>query len=242
VRSISVEDPEESIGINTRIHLATAEAVLRKRVNNKWMLNGVTIIDPATTYIEKDVTIGEDTTIWPNTYLRGKSLIGSASNIGPNCIIQDTIIGDECKVYFSVLDQAQLENRVEVGPFARLRKGTHLAEGVHMGNFGEVKNSYLGEGTKVGHFSYIGDANIGPHVNIGAGTITCNFDGVKKYPTEIGEGAFIGSDTMLVAPLKIGENATTGAGSVVTKDVPADSVAVGIPARVIRKKAKREQP
>jgi bifunctional UDP-N-acetylglucosamine pyrophosphorylase / glucosamine-1-phosphate N-acetyltransferase len=242
VRSLTVEDPEEFIGINTRIHLATAEAVLRKRVNNRWMLKGVTFIDPATTYIESGVTIGQDTIIWPNTHLRGNTQIGSACTIGPNCVIQDTIIGNECKINFSVLDQAQLENRVEVGPFAHFRKGTHLADGVHIGNFGELKNSYLGEGTKVGHFSYIGDATIGPHVNIGAGTITCNFDGVKKHQTEIGEGAFIGSDTMLVAPLTIGENATTGAGSVVTKDVPPDSVAVGIPARVIRKKAKREQP
>jgi bifunctional UDP-N-acetylglucosamine pyrophosphorylase/glucosamine-1-phosphate N-acetyltransferase len=128
-----------------------------------------------------------------------------------------------------------LEDEVDLGPFAHLRKGAHLAQGVHMGNFGEVKNSYLGPGTKMGHFSYVGDATIGPEVNIGAGTITCNFDGVKKSHTDIGEGAFIGSDTMLVAPVKIGAGARTGAGAVVTKDVPEDTLAVGVPARAIRK-------
>jgi bifunctional UDP-N-acetylglucosamine pyrophosphorylase/glucosamine-1-phosphate N-acetyltransferase len=135
-----------------------------------------------------------------------------------------------------------LENDVDIGPFARLRKGAHLAEGVHMGNFGEVKNSYLGPGTKMGHFSYIGDANIGPGVNIGAGVITANYDGQRKYPTEIGAGAFIGSDTMLVAPLKIGEGASTAAGAVVTKDVPPNTLAVGMPARAIRKKEDDDGP
>jgi bifunctional UDP-N-acetylglucosamine pyrophosphorylase/glucosamine-1-phosphate N-acetyltransferase len=134
-----------------------------------------------------------------------------------------------------MLEKAVVEDDVEIGPFARLRKGAHLAQSVHMGNFGEIKNSYLGPGVKMGHFSYIGDATIGAEVNIGAGTVTCNFDGQKKNPTHIGEGAFIGSDTMLVAPVELGEGARTGAGSVVTKDVPAYSLAVGIPARIIRK-------
>ena len=132
-------------------------------------------------------------------------------------------------------EQAVLEDNVSIGPFARLRKGAHLCKGVHMGNFGEVKDSTLGPGTKMGHFSYIGNATIGPQVNIGAGTITCNYDGVHKNPTEIGEGAFIGSDTMLVAPVKIGAHAKTGAGAVVTKDVEPNTLVVGVPARPIRK-------
>ena len=140
----------------------------------------------------------------------------------------------------SVVEKAILEDRVEVGPFTHLRKGAHLAQGVHMGNFGEVKNSYLGPGTKMGHFSYVGDATIAENVNIGAGTITCNFDGVNKNHTDIEAGAFIGSDTMLVAPVKIGEGASTGAGAVVTRDVPPHTLAVGMPARAIRKLVKRE--
>ena len=241
VQAFQVEDPSETIGINTRIHLAEAEALLRKRINQEWMLAGVSLIDPATTYIEPGVTIGRDTVVWPNTYLRGSTTIGEGCTLGPNSILRDTQVGSGCKVFSSVLEQAVLEDHVDIGPFGHLRKGAHLAAGVHMGNYGEVKNSYLGPGTKMGHFSYIGDATIGPNVNIGAGTITCNFgmDG-KKNPTEIGEGAFIGSDTMLVAPVKIGEGAATGTGSVVTKDVPDRTLVVGVPARAIRKLEKRD--
>lgn len=240
VQALPLQDAAEAIGINNRLHLAEAEAVLRKRINQRWMLSGVTIIDPQTTYIEPDVQIGKDTVVWPNSYLRGSTRVGEACVIGPNSLIDDTQIGDRCRVLFSMLDKATLEDDVEVGPFARLRKGAHLARGVHMGNFGEIKNAYLGPGTKMGHFSYIGDATIGAGVNIGAGTITCNYDGERKHHTEIESGAFIGSDTMLVAPVKIGSGASTGAGAVVTKDIPADSLAVGMPARVIRKKQKRE--
>lgn len=236
VNSITVEDPHEILKINTRIHLSEAEAYLRQRINRGWMLSGVTIIDPSTTYIEPDVKIGVDTVIWPNTYLHGSTDVGENCVIGPNSIIRDTTIGNHCQVLFSVLESAVLEEDVDVGPFARLRKGAHLAQGVHVGNFGEIKNSYLGPGTKMGHFSYIGDANIGPGVNIGAGVITANFDGVQKHPTEIGAGAFIGSDTMLIAPVRVGEGAHTGAGAVVTKDVPPHTIAVGMPARAIRKK------
>jgi bifunctional UDP-N-acetylglucosamine pyrophosphorylase/glucosamine-1-phosphate N-acetyltransferase len=235
VQALTVEDPEEAIGINTRIQLAQAEAALRQRINTGWMLAGVSLIDPATTYIEPGVRIGMDTTIWPNTYLQGQTVIGENCSIGPNAILRDTRVGERCEVLASVLERAVLEDDVDVGPFGHLRKGAHLAHGVHMGNFGEVKDSYLGPGTKMGHFSYIGNATIGPDVNIGAGTITCNYDGVKKNPTEIGAGAFIGSDTMLVAPIKVGEGAHTGAGAVVTKDVPPDTLAVGMPARSIRK-------
>jgi bifunctional UDP-N-acetylglucosamine pyrophosphorylase/glucosamine-1-phosphate N-acetyltransferase len=236
VQAFTAQDPTEVIGINTRVHLAEATAIMRSRINRAWMLSGVTIVDPATTYIEPDVTIGRDTVVWPNTCLCGKTIIGASCTIGPNTIIHDTRIGNRCEILASVLEKAVLEDNVEMGPFGHLRKGAHLANGVHLGNFGEVKNSYLGPGTKMGHFSYIGDATIGPSVNIGAGTITCNFsmDG-RKNPTEIGEGAFIGSDTMLVAPVKIGAGAATGSGSVVTKDVPPHTLVVGMPARAIRK-------
>jgi bifunctional UDP-N-acetylglucosamine pyrophosphorylase/glucosamine-1-phosphate N-acetyltransferase len=240
VQALPLQDYHEAIGINSRVHLAEAEAVLRQRTNRRWMLSGVTLVDPQTTYIDAEVTIGQDTVIWPNTYLQGRTVIGEGCVIGPNTIIHHSKVGRGCTVLSSVVEKAEMEDDVDVGPFAHLRKGAHLAQGVHMGNFGEVKNSYLGPGTKMGHFSYIGDANIGPDVNIGAGTITCNFDGEKKNPTEIGAGVFIGSDTMLVAPVKLGDGARTGAGSVVTKNVAEDTLVVGIPARAIRKLKKRD--
>jgi bifunctional UDP-N-acetylglucosamine pyrophosphorylase/glucosamine-1-phosphate N-acetyltransferase len=240
VQAQVLEDGREGIGINTRIHLAEAEAVLRERINHNWMLEGVTIIDPQRTYIEPDVLIGQDTVIWPDTYLQANSKIGNGCILGPNTIICKSQIGARCKICSSVVECAQVEDEVEMGPYVHLRKGAHLAQGVHLGNFGEIKSSYLGPGTKMGHFSYIGDAQIGAGVNIGAGTITCNFDGEKKNQTEIGAQAFIGSDTMLVAPVKVGEGAHTGAGAVVTKDVPPYTLAVGVPARPIRKLEKRE--
>ena len=235
VHATVMESIEETIGINTRIHLAEVEAAMRRRINERHMLNGVTMMDPASTYIEIGVSIGKDTTIMPNTYLHGKTQIGEGNVIGPNSIIRDTKIGNRCKVLSSVTEGATLEDDVDIGPFARLRKGAHLGNHVHMGNFGEVKDSYLGEGVKMGHFSYIGNAQIGADTNIGAGTITCNYDGEKKHPTEIGEDVFIGSDTMLVAPLKIGRGARTGAGAVVTKNVQEDTLVVGMPARPIKK-------
>ena len=240
VQALVAADPDEAIGINTRLHLAEAETILRNRKNQALMLSGVTLIDPATTYIEGKVEIGRDTVIWPNTFLQGDTIIGESCIIGPNAIIRNTRIGDRSQVYASVLEGAVVEEDVDIGPFAHLRSGAHLARGVHMGNFGEVKDSYLGPGTKMGHFSYVGNTTTGSKTNIGAGTITCNYDGERKHPTEIGEGVFIGSDTMLVAPLKIGDRARTGAGSVVTKDIPADSLAVGVPARVIKKFERRD--
>ena len=235
-----LEDLMETIGVNTRVQLAEAEAGIRQRINTMHMLAGVTMLDPGSTYIEVGVSIGRDTLILPNTYLHSGTQIGERCVIGPNSIIHATQIGNGCKVLASVLDGALLEDNVEVGPYARLRKGAHLCKGVHMGNFGEVKDSTLGEGTKMGHFSYIGNASIGPNVNIGAGTITCNFDGEHKHHTEIGEDVFIGSDTMLVAPLKIGNRSRTGAGSVVTKDVPDDTLVVGMPARAIKRLEKKK--
>jgi bifunctional UDP-N-acetylglucosamine pyrophosphorylase/glucosamine-1-phosphate N-acetyltransferase len=234
IQTLSMEDPNEVIGINTRLHLAQANALLSQRINRQWMLAGVTMIDPISTYIEPGVTLGQDTILWPGTYLHGSTQIGTGCVIGPNTIVIDTKVGDGCTLLASVLEYALLEDHVEMGPYCHLRKGAHLSTGVHMGNFGEVKNSTLGPGAKMGHFSYMGDATVGADVNIGAGTITCNYDGTHKYPTEIGEGAFIGSDTMLVAPVKVGAGAKTGAGTVVTKDIPPHSLAVGVPARVIK--------
>ena len=236
VGSIEVEDRDESIGINTRVHLAEASGALQKRINTKWMLAGVTMIDPEKVYIEDSVTIGRDTVLYPEVYLRSGTTIGEGCEIGPSVLIKNTQIGNRCRILFAMLESARLENDVDMGPFGHLRKGAHLDEHVHMGNFGEVKNSHLGPGTKMGHFSYLGDAEIGPNVNIGAGTVTCNFDGENKFKTEIGEGAFIGSDTMLVAPVKIGKGAKTGAGAVVTHDVPDETIVVGVPAKPIKKK------
>jgi bifunctional UDP-N-acetylglucosamine pyrophosphorylase/glucosamine-1-phosphate N-acetyltransferase len=233
--TLEVLDLDEVIGINTREHLAEAESALRRRINRRWMLDGVTIIDPQATYIGPEVSLGRDTTVYPDTYLEGATVVGSACQIGPGAMIRDSKVGDRCQVVFSVLEQAILEEEVSVGPFAHLRPRAHLMRGVHMGNFGEVKNSTLGPGSKMGHFSYIGDTTVGEEANIGAGTITCNFDGEKKHATEIGAHAFIGSDTMLVAPVRVGERARTGAGAVVTRDVPDDTLAVGMPARAIKK-------
>jgi bifunctional UDP-N-acetylglucosamine pyrophosphorylase/glucosamine-1-phosphate N-acetyltransferase len=235
VASMEAEEEEEIIGINTRVHLAEAQAVLKERINRDWMLSGVTILDPDTTYIGPEVEIGKDTTIMPNTTLEGESIIGEDCSIGPNSIVRQSIIGDRCKVFMSMMEGATLEDEVDIGPFAHLRKGAYLCRGVHMGNFGEVKNSKLGPGVKMGHFSYVGDTSVGENTNVSAGVITCNYDGKNKHETEIGENVFLGSDTMLVAPLRVGKGARTGAGSVVTKDVPENTLVAGIPARAIRK-------
>ena len=236
IESIVSRDAGEMIGVNTRVHLAQAEKIMRARINQSFMLAGVTLVDPATTYIDASIEIGADTTIEPNTHLRGKTKIGTDCRIGANTVICDSKIGDHCEILSSDIAGAIVEENVKMGPFARLRSGAHLARGVKMGNFGEVKNSYVGEESHIGHFSYIGDSHMGKRVNIGAGTVTCNFDGKQKNQTIIGDDVFIGSDTMLVAPITIGDRARTGAGSVVTKDVPPDSLAVGAPARVIRRK------
>ena len=240
VGAVVVDDPVEIIGVNTRVHLAEAEIALRARINHGWMEQGVTILDPANTYIAASVRIGTDTIVMPNTHLQGETSVGSGCTIGPNSIVRDSVIADRCRVEYSVLEEATLEDDVGVGPFGHLRAGAHLAQGVHVGNFGEVKNAYLGPDVKMGHFCYVGDATVGARTNIGAGTVTCNYGMDKtKHRTEIGEDVFIGSDTMMVAPVCIGARARTGAGSVVTKDVPAESTAVGVPARVINRGVRR---
>ncbi|HEV2579916.1 MAG TPA: bifunctional UDP-N-acetylglucosamine diphosphorylase/glucosamine-1-phosphate N-acetyltransferase GlmU [Ktedonobacteraceae bacterium] len=227
---------DETIGINDRVQLAQAEMLLRRRIVEQHMYNGVTILDPATTYIDAGVEIGQDTVILPGTFITGQTRIGSACRIGPGTSIDACALGDGCVVRNSVLEEAVLEDGVSIGPFSHLRKGAHLARNVRMGNFGEVKNSYIGPGTDMHHFSYVGDATVGQGVNIGAGTITCNYDGVRKNHTTIGDGASIGSDTMLVAPVTIGEHATTGAGAVVNRDVPPWALVAGVPARLLRMK------
>lgn len=241
VQAVIHDDFMETIGINTRIHLSEAEAAMRMRINREHMLNGVSMMNPEVTYIEASVKIGKDTLIMPNTYIQGKTEIGEGNVIGPNTIIRNSKIGDRCKILMADIEGAILEDDVDMGPFARLRKGAHLKSHVHMGNFGEVKDSTLSEGVKMGHFSYIGNATIGANTNIGAGTITANYDGEKKSPTVIGEDVFIGSDTMLVAPITLGDGARTGAGAIVTKNVPEDTLVVGMPARAIRKLERRSK-
>ena len=236
VEAVVTTDADETLGINTRVHLAQSERALRRRINERLMLAGVTMLDPATVYIEPGVTVGPDTTIWPNTHLRGGTTIGERCDIGPDTIIVDCRIGNGCRVLASVLEQAVMEDGSDIGPFGHLRKGAHVCEGAHMGNFGELKNARLGPGAKMGHFSYLGDAEIGAEANIGAGTITCNYDGVRKQWTVVEDGAFIGSDTMLVAPVRVGKGAQTGAGAVVTRDIPAGALAYGVPARARTRK------
>ena len=240
VQSMVLEDPTDGIGLNNRVHLAQAEKVMRQRINEQWMLAGVTLVSPETTVIEADVVIGQDTVILPNTYLRGETIIGEDCEIGPDTTVINTKIGNKVKVIASTLEFARVADHVTIGPYSHLRKNAVLEEGVHLGNYAEVKDSTLGPGTKMGHFSYIGNATIGKDVNIGAGTITCNYDGKKKNPTEIGDHVFIGSDTMLVAPVKIGDRSITGAGAVVTRDVPPDTLVIGVPAKEKRKMEKSD--
>lgn len=235
VTAFVAPDPWDAFGVNTRQQLAQATAVMRQRLCRWWMDQGVTILDPASTFLDATVTIGRDTVLYPNTHLYGDSRVGRECALGPGAVIVDSRIGERCRVMGSLLEGAVLERRVEVGPFCHLRPGAHLHTGVHLGNFVEVKESTLGPGTAAGHFSYIGDASIGSNVNIGAGTVTCNYDGKRKHRTVVGDEAFIGSDTMLVAPVRVGARSATGAGSVVTHDVPDDTLVVGVPAKPRRR-------
>ena len=241
IEEVELDDPAEGLGVNDGGDLAMAREAIRYRVNRKWLLEGVTIIEPA--YIDISVDIQPDTTIYPNTFVSGNSKIGRGCEIGPGSIVKDSCVADGCRIIQSVLDDAILEENVEIGPFSHLRAGSHIERDVHIGNFSEVKKSRLGRGTMMGHFSYIGDAWVGAEVNIGAGTVTCNFDGDNKNETIIEDGAFIGSDSMLVAPIRVGAGASTGAGSVVNKDVPAGAQVVGVPARPVknRKGQKKEK-
>ncbi len=231
-------DADEGRGVNTRVDLAAVEDVLRRRIRERHMLAGVTFHDPTSSLVDADVELAPDVVVERGSILEGKTKVGTGTRIGPYAILRDTTVGEHCRVEASVLEGATLEDEVRIGPYGHLRPGAYLEKGVTLGNFGEVKNARLGSGTKMHHFSYIGDASVGKRVNIGAGTITLNYDGVRKHRTEIGDDAFIGSDTLLRAPIKVGKNAATGAGAVVTKDVPDDHIAIGMPARM----RKRQTP
>ncbi|HEV8683167.1 MAG TPA: bifunctional UDP-N-acetylglucosamine diphosphorylase/glucosamine-1-phosphate N-acetyltransferase GlmU [Actinomycetota bacterium] len=215
-----------SVGTNSRAELAAAAAVMRRRVNEELMDRGVTLVDPDRTYVDASVTVGPDTVIHPLTFLEGDTTIGRDCVIGPSTRIVDSTIGDAVEIQFSVVRESTIGSRVTVGPYAHLRPGTEMGEGAKAGTFVEIKKSTVGRGSKVPHLAYVGDAEIGKDANIGAGTITCNYDGFEKHRTVIGDGAFIGSDTMLVAPVKIGKEAVTGAGSAITKDVPPGALAI----------------
>lgn len=213
-------DSEEIQGINDRVQLAAAEKILRQRKNLALMQSGVTIMDPASTFIDEEVQIGKDTIIYPWTVIEGTSKIGESCLIGPSAHLSQAVIGNRVKIENSRVDDAVIDDDCLIGPYTYIRPGTKLGKNVKIGDFVEIKKSTIGEHSKVPHLSYIGDATLGKKVNIGAGTITCNYDGIHKYSTIIDDGAFIGSNSNLVAPLKIGANAFTGAGSTITHDIP----------------------
>ena len=239
VAAFCTPDPGEGMGVNTRVELAAAEAVLRRRIRERLMLDGVTFHDPDSTQVDDTVRVAADVVIERGCVLEGATAIGADTRVGPYSILRDTTVGARCLVEASVLEGATLEDDVQIGPFSHLRPGAHLEQGVRLGNFGEVKAARLRKGTKMHHFSYVGDADVGERVNIGAGTITMNYDGANKHRTTIGNDAFIGSDTLLRAPVTIGEGAVTGAGAVVTKDVAPGMLAVGMPARSIKTAEKK---
>lgn len=239
VKSLLLKDKNEMIGVNSKYDLYTVENILRQKKLKELLENGVIIHDINSTYIEDDVIIGQDTEIYPNTIIKGNTIIGE------NCIIYssriiNSHIASNVKIEESIVEYSKIENDVTIGPFAHLRKGTNLLEKVHIGNFVEIKNSTLAENVKCGHLTYIGDSSIGKETNIGAGTITCNYDGKQKHKTTIGENCFIGSNTIMVSPLNIGENVLTAAGSVITKNVESNSIAFGRSRQTIIKKNMKE--
>ncbi len=229
-------DLAEVLGVDDRLRLSEVEAQARRGILERHMLGGVTIIDPATTYIDADVELGEDVTIAPQTHITGRSVIAGGTSIGPGAVLRNAVIGNDCVIQSAVIEDSRLGARVKVGPFCHIRGNANLADDCELGNYAEVKNSILGIGVKMHHFSYLGDADVGEHVNIAAGSITCNYDGVHKHRTVIGDRAFIGCDTMMVAPVTIGADAFTATGSVVIRDVlPGERVA-GVPARPLPRK------
>lgn len=234
VQSFILEDKMEILGVNSKVELAQAGKVLRDRKNRELMEEGVILIDPETTYVEESVKVRRDTVLYPGVVLQGKTVIGENCEIIGNSRIIDSVLGNNIRVESSVIEESILEDGVTMGPFAHIRPKSLLKEKVHIGNFVEVKKSTLEKGVKAGHLTYLGDAQVGENTNIGAGTITCNYDGVNKFKTVIGKDAFIGSDSMLVAPVNIGEKALIGAGSVITKDVPSNSLAVSRSKQIIK--------
>jgi bifunctional UDP-N-acetylglucosamine pyrophosphorylase/glucosamine-1-phosphate N-acetyltransferase len=241
VSAVAFDDDGRFDGINDRSQLAAAEWNLRVRRNEEHMRDGVTMRDPSTVYLDWGVTLAADVTIEPNVILRGATSVGEGSVIGAGSQIVDSTIGARTRVWASIVERSVVEDEASVGPYSHLRPGTVVGRGAEVGNYAELKNTRLGAASKQHHMSYLGDAEIGERVNIGAGTITANFDGVRKSPTTIRDGAFIGVDTMIVAPREIGAGARTGAGAVVTRDVPPGKLAVGVPAR-IREPHPRAEP
>jgi bifunctional UDP-N-acetylglucosamine pyrophosphorylase/glucosamine-1-phosphate N-acetyltransferase len=232
VTSLDVEDDGRLLGINDRSQLAQAEWDLRTEINEGWMRRGVTMQDPSTVYLDTTVDLADDVTLEPNVILRGRTRIGAGTTNAAGSTIIDSVVGRDCHVWASVIEGSELADAVRVGPFAHLRPGTSVGEGAEVGNYAELKATRLGAGVKQHHVSYLGDAELGDGTNVGAGTITANFDGQSKHRTRVGKDAFLGVDTMLIAPVEVGDGAKTGAGAVVTHDVPAGKLAVGVPARL----------
>jgi len=243
VTALKCEDSSEMLGINNRVELAAVDRMMRERKARQLMLDGITIEKPETVSIDEDVVIGQDTVIGAFTQISGKTTIGANCRIGSSCVIENSTIADEAQVFpFSSISGSILEASAQVGPYARLRMNAHLAEGAHVGNFVELKNTTLGAGSKSMHLAYLGDSGIGAKVNIGAGTITCNYDGKKKHRTDIGDGAFVGSNSTLVAPVEIGSQSYVGAGSVITDAVPEKALALGRARQVIKEGWKKKDP
>jgi len=239
VEAVHPDDPDEILGVNTQAQLAAVNRIVLDRLRTTLLDSGVRMPDPATVYLDSTVQVEPDTVLHPNTHLRGATAVGRGSEIGPNSMLEDSWIGENCRVVSSVLEGARVGNAVTIGPFAHLRPGAQIEDEVELGNYAEVKASTVGTRTRIHHFSYIGDATLGADTNVGAGTITCNYDGVDKHRTVVGEGVFLGSDTMLIAPVSLGDGARTGAGSVVNRDVPPGEVVVGVPARPIAARKRR---
>ena len=233
IGSVYASNTNESLGVNNRVQLSQVESVQRKILLERLMIRGVTIRDPETVYVDADVNVGKDSTILPNTMILGDTKIGTGCVVGPGSTINDSVIGNDCRVNYSCIERSVVNENVEIGPYSHIREGCTIGSNAHIGNFVEMKETVFGEFSAAGHFSYLGDADISGSVNIGAGTVTCNFDGENKLKTVIGEGAFIGCDTMLIAPVEIGAQAATGAGAVVTSDIPTARLAFGVPARIV---------
>ncbi len=231
----ALAEATEILGIDDRLKLAEAETIMRRRILEKHMLNGVTIVDPSTTYVDATASIEADVTILPNCHIVGMSAISTGAVIGPGTTLRNASIGDETTVQSSVVEDSSIGARCGIGPFSHVRGGAVISDDCQVGNYAEVKNSNIGPGVKMHHFSYMGDADIGARANIAAGSITCNFDGVNKHRTTIGEDAFIGCDTMLIAPVTIGAGAFTATGAVVTRDVAPGETVAGIPARPFKR-------